>query len=70
MKIRNLHELINTSDTCRQIFLSLPVQIQMDLHECSDVIRSERDLIAAAKSAAASRKKLENCSALSIPVRM
>ena len=40
MQYANLHELIMHSSSTRRYFLSLPVSVQMQLHEQGDYIRS------------------------------
>ncbi|MCC8192328.1 MAG: hypothetical protein LIO41_04735 [Ruminococcus sp.] len=40
MRYDNLHELIFSSSSSRQYFLSLPVEIQIILHEQNDFIHT------------------------------
>lgn len=44
MKYSNLNELINNSKSSRDFFLSLPVNMQMKLHEHSPYIHSAAEL--------------------------
>lgn len=44
MKYRNLQDLILHSSTTRQYFLSLPVPLQLALHEQNSYIRTAADL--------------------------
>ncbi len=44
MKYNNLHELIGKSMSSRRYFLSLPVEKQMRLHECDELIHSAAEL--------------------------
>lgn len=40
----NLNQLINSSSSSRSYFISLPVDIQMNLHNCSQHIHTAYDL--------------------------
>lgn len=44
MKYENLKELINESSSTRRYFLSLPVGVQMKLHEQNEFIHSAYEL--------------------------
>ncbi len=44
MKYKNLQDLILHSSTTRQYFLSLPVSLQLALHEQNAYIRTAADL--------------------------
>lgn len=44
MQFTNLQELIQISSSSRQYLLSLPVSIQMQLHEQNDFIHTQYDL--------------------------
>ncbi|MBQ8824819.1 MAG: hypothetical protein IJZ64_06270 [Ruminococcus sp.] len=44
MQFLNLQELIKTSYSSRQYLLSLPVSIQMQLHEQNDFIHTQFEL--------------------------
>ncbi|MCD8026393.1 MAG: hypothetical protein LUF33_05585 [Clostridiales bacterium] len=44
MKYKSLRDLINSSKSTRKYFLSLPVNIQLDLHKNNDYIHSAEDL--------------------------
>ena len=52
MKYRNLQELISGSTSSRAYFLSLPVDMQMSLHEYGDYIYSAEELHRAVKGIA------------------
>lgn len=44
MQYKNLDELISGSSSSRKYFLSLPVSMQLSLHEQNDYIHSASDL--------------------------
>lgn len=44
MKYKNLHELIFSSTSSRNYFLSLPVDMQLKLHEHGDYIHTAAQL--------------------------
>ena len=44
MHYKSLHDLINLSSSTRIYFLSLPVEMQMQLHQYNDIIHSAHDL--------------------------
>lgn len=44
MQFANLQELIKTSSSSRRYLLSLPVSIQMQLHEQNEFIRTQYEL--------------------------
>lgn len=44
MKYNNLNDLINSSSSTRKYFLSLPVDMQMSLHEHNDYIHTAQEL--------------------------
>ena len=44
MKADDLHDLIRHSSSTRRYFLSLPVGMQMDLHEKNEHIRTAEEL--------------------------
>lgn len=43
-KAKDLHSLINNSVSSRQYFMSLPVQMQINLHTYNSSIRTQQDL--------------------------
>lgn len=49
MKYQNLHDLIDNSSSSRTFFVSLPVDIQLRLHEYGDYIFSAEGLHRAAR---------------------
>lgn len=44
MQYKDLHALIRNSQSSRRYFLSLPVSLQMELHQYNHVIRTANDL--------------------------
>ena len=44
MQYKNLHALIEGSSSSRSFFLSLPVELQLKLHEQNDYIHTALDL--------------------------
>ena len=42
--LQNLHELLNKSSSTRKYFLSLPVEVQMDVHQFNDTIKTAEQL--------------------------
>lgn len=44
MRYDNLHDLVTSSGSSRSYFLSLPVEMQLQLHEHNDYIHSAADL--------------------------
>ncbi|MBQ8648785.1 MAG: hypothetical protein IJ470_01790 [Clostridia bacterium] len=44
MRYSNLHDLINSSSSTRKYFLSLPVNMQISLHEHNDYIHTAAEL--------------------------
>ena len=44
MRYKNLNDLINSSNSSREYFLSLPAAMQIRLHEHSDYIHSAFEL--------------------------
>lgn len=44
MRYDNLNDLINSSSSSRRYFLSLPVKMQLSLHELNDYIHSAEEL--------------------------
>lgn len=44
MRYKSLNELVKNSSSTRKYFLSLPVDMQMALHECNDYIHTAQEL--------------------------
>ena len=44
MKYQNLTQLINKSHSCRKFFMSLPVELQMELHKYGEYIETAESL--------------------------
>ena len=65
----NLHELIMHSSSTRRYFLSLPVSVQMQLHEQGGYIRSAESLRLRVCALEKYNRALELSDSLSLPWR-
>ena len=69
MQYANLHELIMHSSSTRRYFLSLPVSVQMQLHEQGGYIRSAESLCLRVCALEKYNRALELSDSLSLPWR-
>ena len=59
MRYKNLNELIRKSSSARRYFLSLPVKLQLELHEHNDCIRTSAELHRRVEQLKAYHKQVE-----------